>query len=99
VKPCLGCGKPTETSRCPACRLPSAPWTAAKRQLYGNDYRKRAKQVRDTATTCWICGGGPSPTDPWQADHLNPGDPASPLQAAHRSCNIARGNRARSTRA
>lgn len=60
---------------------------------YAGDYRRRAKAVRESATVCWLCGGGVRPNDPWQADHVVPGDPDSPLAPAHRSCNAARGNK------
>ena len=60
---------------------------------YAGDYRKRAKAVRDSANVCWLCGGGVRPNDPWQADHVIPGDADSPLAPAHRSCNAARGNK------
>jgi hypothetical protein len=40
-----------------------------------------------------LCGGGARPNDPWQADHVIPGDADSPLAPAHRSCNAARGNK------
>jgi len=63
-----------------------------ERPHYAGDYRKRAKQIRDNATTCWICGKGYNPKDPWTADHLIAGDPNSPLAAAHRTCNSRRGN-------
>lgn len=100
MKPCLGCGKPTQASRCSDCRPPAPAWNEAKRLLYGSaDYRRRAKQVRDTATNCWICGQGPKTGDPWQADHAMPGDPASPLLPAHRSCNASRANRSRAKKA
>jgi hypothetical protein len=39
---------------------------------------------------CWLCGDGPRSNDPWAADHVYPGDLASPLAPAHRSCNGAR---------
>jgi hypothetical protein len=80
---CLTCGTITTQARCPSC-------ARAKRQLYQGDYPQRAQAVRDTATHCHLCGQGPRHDDPWQADHLTPGDPNSPLLAAHRSCNASR---------
>jgi hypothetical protein len=72
----------------------------AKRRLrkmasgqYSGDYKARAKQVRDTAVLCHICKEGFRADDPWQADHLIPGNPVSPLAPAHRSCNAKRGNK------
>jgi hypothetical protein len=60
---------------------------------YSGDYRRRAKIVRDTAVECHICGRGALPNEPWEADHLDPADPNSELRAAHRSCNLRRGNK------
>lgn len=66
---------------------------AKKKVLYNSDYRKRAAQVRANATFCYLCGDGPRANDPFQADHVIPGDPMSPLAPAHRSCNASRGNK------
>lgn len=104
-RPCLECGILTTLgSRCeqhqaernrvieatrPKRRYKAKP----KREHYGGEYRKRAKKVRDNAVYCHLCGDGPRHDDPWTADHIIPGDPASPLLAAHRSCNSRRGNR------
>ena len=94
-KPCLSCGKVTRTSRCATCQTEHERVKSAGREPrahYAGDYRKRAKVVRDTAVACWICGEGWRDGDPWQADHVRQGDPASPLAPAHRTCNIARSN-------
>lgn len=101
ARPCIDCGKLTRTgSRCEVHRArKEAEWDAVKASRkkqtgqYSGDYRRRAKQVRDSAEYCWICGQGARTGDPWQADHIIPGDPNSPLASAHRSCNAARGNR------
>jgi hypothetical protein len=80
-RPCLGCGTLIASgSRCASCTTP----------LYIGDYPARARAVRDNATTCWLCGLGPRPGDPWQADHVT-ASPDSDLMAAHRSCNARRG--------
>ena len=100
-KPCIDCGQLTPATRCPTCqRTRERTRSAARppRPHYAGNYDKRAKAIRDTATSCWICGQGPQPGNPWQADHINPGDPHSPLAAAHRSCNITRSNRERTNR-
>lgn len=95
-KPCLDCGTLTSgATRCETCaaahaRAVDAKRDKSKRTLYSADYKKRAKAVRDQAEICWVCGGGYIPDDPWQADHVVADDPASPLAAAHRSCNIKR---------
>lgn len=60
---------------------------------YSGSYKARAKVVRDNAQVCHLCGEGFRFDDPWQADHVVPGNPESPLLPAHRSCNARRGNR------
>ena len=82
-RPCLGCGTLTTTSRCEPCQRTA-------RNHYTGTYAARAKQVRDTATVCWICREGTRTGDPWTADHYYPGDPTSPLLPAHKSCNSRR---------
>jgi len=95
-KPCLDCGTLVAgASRCERCalehaRLVDSHRDKSKRALYKGDYAARAKAIREEAEVCWICGVGAIPGDPWQADHVISDDPASPLAAAHRSCNIKR---------
>lgn len=93
-KPCIDCGQVTASTRCPSCL--KTKQGGRVRPHYSGDYAARAKAVRDTAQVCWICGEQEKPGDPWQADHVIPGAPDSPLAPAHRSCNIARSNRSRS---
>lgn len=96
---CLDCNQLTPTgSRCPDCRRARARARNAARPHYGADYARRAREVRENAAVCWLCGDGWRPDDPWQADHLNPGDPDSELLPAHRSCNARRGNDSRPPR-
>lgn len=99
-RPCIDCGALTaKGSRCPTCqsrlnmRMDAA--RQGKREHYSGDYQRRAKAVRENAVACYWCGDGYRPADPWQADHLTPGDPGSVLVPAHRSCNVSRSNRAR----
>ena len=93
-KPCLTCGTLTAgLGRCEPCRLAEgrrADGMRPKREHYAGKYRAEAKRVRDTARICWLCGQGPRDADPWQADHVIPGQVGSPLLPAHRSCNIRR---------
>lgn len=94
-RPCLDCGKVATASRCVDCLRKHNAAREARRdphrkELYNAEYRKAAALVRATATTCWLCGEGARANDPWQADHVVAGDPASPLAPAHRSCNIRR---------
>lgn len=101
ARACLGCKQLTSNgSYCTNCskafeRVRDANPTRRQKKatLYGGTYRKQAKQVRQTATTCHLCGEGARLNDPWEADHLTPGDPHSALAAAHRSCNQKRGNK------
>ena len=62
---------------------------------YGGKYAKEVAEVRAATVACWLCGEGWRADDPWQADHVNAGNPESLLLGAHRSCNIARANKAR----
>lgn len=94
-RPCLGCGTLTANTRCESCAATKArEWDArrdpATRTHYSGDYKRRAKAVRDGPGACWLCGEGDRPGDPWQADHVTPGDSNSILLKAHRSCNIRR---------
>lgn len=101
-KPCLTCGTLTAgLGRCEPCRLAEgrrADGVRPKREHYAGKYQAEAKRVRDTARICWLCGQGPRPGDPWQADHVEPGQVGSPLLPAHRSCNIRRSNQEKKSR-
>ena len=97
-RPCLDCG--ALTSKGNRCQPHQTAYQARldtrrkpNRKHYSNDYKKRAKQVRESAQQCWICKEGYKPNDPFTADHLLPSDPNSPLAAAHRSCNSRRQNK------
>lgn len=94
-KPCLNCGELTpKGSRCAICqRRYDQAHPRPPRKHYGGDYKRRAKEIRDTAQYCWLCGLSAKANDPWTADHIIAGDPNSPLAAAHRSCNSRRGNK------
>ena len=100
-KPCLDCGELTDGgNRCEVHQRRVDELAEMRRALikktlntYGGDYKRRAKQVRDTAVVCHLCGEGARMGDPWQADHLVAGDSNSPLAAAHGSCNRRRGNK------
>jgi hypothetical protein len=95
TRPCLACSTPCRPGpRCVRCEAAHQSERNASRPQYRGDYAKRSAQVRAEASVCWLCGEGERASDPWQADHLRPADPASPLLPAHRSCNAARGNRA-----
>lgn len=97
AKPCLDCGTLTRNgNRCEIHQgIIDAKVNArkAERIHYKGDYKARAKAVRDSATHCWLCGEGYRPTDPFTADHVQPGNPESPLMPAHKSCNSRRGNK------
>jgi 5-methylcytosine-specific restriction endonuclease McrA len=100
--PCIECGQLTknEGGKCSTHKRLYEQQQELRRSLvkkltgqYSGDYRKRAKAVRDNALECHLCGRGALPNDPWEADHIDPADPKSELAAAHRSCNLRRGNK------
>ena len=102
-KPCIECGTLSRATRCPqhqqahdqakAARQDTPARRAKKAALYNPAYKRQAQWIRNTAIACHLCGGGAKPGDPWQADHIVPSDPNSPLAPAHRSCNARRGNK------
>jgi hypothetical protein len=102
-KPCSKCGELFNTggSLCPACRAVYNQKKEAdenrrvkKAFLYGGDYRKKAKAVRDSATICFMCGGVFTLDDPPQADHVDPTlGHRSPLVPMHGRCNRDKGNK------
>ena len=96
-RPCLNCGVLVAQGN--RCATHQTQYQATidqrrkpNRQHYNSDYKRRAKQVRESAQTCWICKEGYKPNDPWTADHYHAGQVDSPLLPAHRSCNSRRGN-------
>jgi hypothetical protein len=108
-QPCLDCGKVSDGTRCPRCQGRHTKQrndqqtrrrsTSGGRPQYGSGWAKLSRGLRLGATTCWVCGKGPDPQDPWQADHIIPaektGGGGGPVAAAHRSCNISRANKLR----
>ena len=101
---CLDCHELTFESRCEKHRAEyerrrearyNTPERRAKKQfLYGSSYKKNRARVLATATHCHLCGKPFNENDKVEADHLFPEmGAASPLAAAHRSCNQARGNK------
>ena len=93
-RPCIVCGAlATGKTRCIDCERKWQRARNQRRRHYQGDYAKRARQVRESALVCTICGLPPTPDNPMTADHIEPGVVSSALRAAHRSCNSSRGNR------
>lgn len=83
-RPCIECGMlVSQGSRCAEHEI----------NLYGGDYPRRARAVRVSATECYWCHRPFTHDNPVQADHINAGDPTSPLVPACRKCNAGRGGR------
>lgn len=96
-RPCLDCGQlVAQGNRCETHQTLHQAKIDQRRKPnrlhYNSQYKKQAKQIRESAQICWICKQGYKPNDPWTADHLYPGIQNSPLLPAHRSCNSRRGN-------
>ena len=102
-KPCLDCGRlTTGGNRCQVHQQRVEQLHEIKRSQikkdsgqYSGSYRKRAAIVRATAVTCHLCGEGARLSDPWVADHVDPGShgDSAELRAAHKSCNERRGSK------
>lgn len=103
-KPCLICGTLSRGSRCPehqqeldkrkqAAKESDPTYQAKKSALYGYSHQKARKQLKATATHCWICSKPFTIEDKIDADHVIAGDPTSPLLPAHARCNRSRGNK------
>lgn len=89
MRRCFDCKQLTTTvtkGRCPTCHR------TKQRTMYGTPYRKQAAALKAQATTCWLCGK-PLPPGEGTADHLNAGDPTSPLLPACATCNYGRADR------
>jgi 5-methylcytosine-specific restriction endonuclease McrA len=87
LKACTVCGRTTTHGpRCPTHALPPRD----------HHYRLTARIVANSANTCALCGGPPTTTDPFTADHIVPRAHGGPdtldnLRCVHRSCNSRRG--------
>ena len=105
-KPCLDCKKLTAgDSRCQSCEQTfyNSPHQVQRREaraqhkasLYDRNYANRRKEIKATATVCYLCLKPYTLTDPLETDHLYPklGN-ESPLLPAHRTCNNKKSNRA-----
>lgn len=98
-RPCLTCGVLSNAGSYCLEHKPVKPESdrrkAIKAERYDSTYKRLAKWVRETTVTCHICGGPWRPDDPWEADHVRPGDPDAKylLAGAHRSCNRKKGNK------
>lgn len=99
-RPCLKCQKlhRDKGDYCAECRgaierarEADPKRRAHKKNLYNYAYRQKAKAIKLTATHCWICREPFQIREEITADHLIPGNPDSPLAAAHKRCNSSRG--------
>lgn len=103
-KPCIECGRISYGTRCEDCeakhntarnaaRDSDPRRIARKKEYYDSNYRRQAKWIRQTATTCHLCGVPFQPGDSIEADHVEPGNKNSQLLPAHRLCNQRKGNK------
>lgn len=102
LRTCLDCGRGIELGkrRCALChREYERKRVAAKRarrELRSGSYGRAARQVKEAAQFCALCGQPFTADDPPVADHILPralggSDRIENLRAAHRSCNARRG--------
>ena len=102
-KPCLECGSLSYENRCPrhlsqynarrAERFNSINRKEKKRNLYNAEYQRQSKQLRETATNCYLCGEPFIDRTQIQIDHCFPSRPDTPLAPTHATCNRAKSNR------
>jgi hypothetical protein len=101
-KPCLTCGKLSLERLCEVhLALENKEHeerrkkTKALTKQYKGSYSSRAKAVRENAVICHICKQPKKIEDPFEADHINPGENGqiAELLPAHRSCNRQRSNK------
>ena len=109
-RPCLDCGELSENNRCQRHqevhdrrqrrRLDSLPKKSSedKSRFYNSEFRAKAKQVKDSAVACYLCGNRFSHTEKQtgkvQADHVYPSlGNESPILAAHATCNRSKGKK------
>ena len=101
-RPCLVCQKLTSNgTRCEIHerqykQIQAAKYDTPERQLkkkllYGGDYKRRRQAALAGATHCHICKEVFKPGDLIETDHVQSGNPASPLLPAHRLCNQRKG--------
>ena len=101
-KPCLTCNQLTTGASYCATHQQGVDERERERQrirkagrtLYNNThYRKQRAYLKATATHCHLCKQAFTSRADITADHLIPGNPDSPLAAAHSLCNSRRGNK------
>lgn len=97
TRPCLDCGRPGTTGRCPTCKARHQQTTDQRRGTpaqrgYDADHYRRAADLRAKRRPCCLCHGPidyllrtPHPLS-FTAHHLT-GDKLGPMDAAHRVCN------------
>lgn len=102
LRPCIEprCPNLTAARRCTGHQQAHDQARNARRVHYHGGYQQAAAHLReqaaaDPATRCAICGHPAKPGDPWTAHHILEGNPASPLAAAHASCNYRHGDGSR----
>jgi hypothetical protein len=101
-KPCRVCGVLSPEPLCPPHQAQAKEVHEARRRIrkaqtgqYGGDYYRRAREVRENAILCHLCGEGKKEGDPFEADHVIPAEAGNLaiLLPAHRSCNRRRSNK------
>lgn len=99
--PCLGCGIPTNGSRCPACAIPRTARRLAKNaQAYDHEWRKvRLAILNRDHWTCYLCSKRLIGFDA-TVDHLVPVSVSPELRleprnlaACCRKCNSSKADR------
>lgn len=106
LRPCLGCGRITNGSRCPTCQLPTRHTPKAPHSQRRPDFTWAERQRRAKTVAAWraengdICPGyrtPPHPSADLTADHITPvaagGAEDGPLAVLCRTCNGRKASR------
>jgi hypothetical protein len=92
LRPCLGCGRPTGDTRCPACTRARDHARGTRQQRgYDRQYELAREQALATATHCTTCGAAFTEDNPATGGHVvairNGGTASDGVKAECRRCN------------
>ena len=96
ARPCLGCGEPTDATRCPACIVPAAHTESPTARGYDYRWTVLSARARRAQPFCTDCGARDDlttdhTTEAWQRRAAGLPIRLSDVDVLCRPCNGARG--------